>query len=110
MRKYRNKKVTLGNMTFDSKKEANRWVELAIMQKNGEITDLDTQVVFELIPAQRDPVTKKVLERAVHYVADFVYYRGNEKVVEDTKGFKTPDYIIKRKLMLWVHGIRIQEI
>lgn len=109
-RKYHNKKVTLGNMTFDSKKEANRWVELAIMQKNGEITDLDTQVVFELIPAQRDPVTKKVLERAVHYVADFVYYRGNEKVVEDTKGFKTPDYIIKRKLMLWVHGIRIQEI
>lgn len=109
-RKYRNKKVTLGDMTFDSKKEANRWVELAIMQKNGEITDLDTQVVFELIPAQRDPVTKKALERAVHYVADFVYYRGNEKVVEDTKGFKTPDYIIKRKLMLWVHGIRIQEI
>lgn len=109
-RKYHNKKVTLGNMTFDSKKEANRWVELAIMQKNGEITDLDTQVVFELIPAQRDPVTKKVLERAVHYVADFVYYRGNEKVVEDTKGFKTPEYIIKRKLMLWVHGIRIQEI
>lgn len=110
MRKYRNKKVTLGNMTFDSKKEANRWVELAIMQKNGEITDLDTQVVFELIPAQRDPVTKKVLERAVYYVADFVYYRGNERVVEDTKGFKTPEYIIKRKLMLWVHGIRIQEI
>ena len=110
MRKYRNKKVTLGNMTFDSKKECNRWVELAIMQKNGEITDLDTQVVFELIPAQRDPVTKKVLERAVHYVADFVYYRGNEKVVEDTKGFRTPDYIIKRKLMLWVHKIRIQEI
>lgn len=109
-RKYRNKKVTLGDMTFDSKKEANRWVELAIMQKNGEITDLDTQVVFELIPAQRDPVTKKVLERAVHYVADFVYYRGNERVVEDTKGFKTPEYIIKRKLMLWVHGIRIQEI
>ena len=109
-RKYRNKKVTLGDMTFDSKKEANRWVELAIMQKNGEITDLDTQVVFELIPAQRDPVTKKVLERAVHYVADFVYYIGNERVVEDTKGFKTPEYIIKRKLMLWVHGIRIQEI
>lgn len=110
MRKYRNKKVTLGNMTFDSKKEANRWVELAIMQKNGEITDLDTQVVFELIPAQRDPVTKKVLERAVHYVADFVYYKDGQKVVEDTKGFKTPEYIIKRKLMLWVHGIRIQEI
>ena len=109
-RKYHNKKVTLGNMTFDSKKEANRWVELAIMQKNGEITNLYTQVVFELIPAQRDPVTKKVLERAVHYVADFVYYRGNEKVVEDTKGFKTPEYIIKRKLMLWVHGIRIQEV
>ena len=109
-RKYHNKKVTLGDMTFDSKKEANRWVELAIMQKNGEITDLDTQVVFELIPAQRDPVTKKVLERAVHYVADFVYYRGNEKVVEDTKGYRTPEYILKRKMLLWVHGIRIKEV
>ena len=109
-RKYHNKKVTLGNMTFDSKKEANRWVELAIMQKNGVISDLDTQVVFELIPAQRDPVTKKVLERAVHYVADFVYYKDGQKGVEDTKGFRTPDYIIKRKLMLWVHNIHIQEV
>lgn len=109
-RKYNNKKVMLGDMTFDSKKEANRWVELAIMQKNGEISALDTQVVFELIPAQRDPVTKKVLERAVHYVADFVYYKDGQKVVEDTKGFRTPDYIIKRKLLLYIHGIRIQEV
>ena len=108
--KYRNKKVSLGDMTFDSKREANRYVELSLRQKAGEITDLQTQVPFELIPAQRDTVTKKVLERAVHYVADFVYYEGGEKVVEDTKGYRTPDYILKRKLMLWIHGIRIREI
>ena len=81
-----------------------------MLQKAGEITDLDTQVPFELIPAQRDPVTKKVVERACNYVADFTYWQNGKFVVEDTKGFKTPDYIIKRKLMLQVHGIRIREI
>ena len=108
--KYHNKKVKLGDMTFDSKKECNRYLELSLLQKAGKITDLDTQVPFELIPAQRDPETKRVIERACNYVADFTYYEGGKLVVEDTKGFKTPDYIIKRKLMLHVHGIRIREI
>lgn len=109
-RKYHNKKVTLDNKTFDSKKECARYLELSMLQKTGEITDLKTQVPFELIPAQRDPKTKKVVERACNYVADFTYYQDGEFVVEDTKGFRTADYIIKRKLMLWVHGIRIREI
>lgn len=109
-KKYGNKKVTVEGKTFDSKREATRYLELLMMQKSGEITGLDTQVPFELLPVQRDTVTNKVAERAVKYVADFVYYKDGEKVVEDTKGYKTPDYILKRKMMLYFHGIRIREI
>ena len=108
--KYRNKKVRIGDLAFDSKKECSRYLELSTLQKAGKIKDLKLQVPFELIPAQRDPETKKVIERACAYVADFVYWQDGKMVVEDTKGFRTPDYIIKRKLMLWVHGIRISEI
>ena len=107
--KYRNKKVTMGDKVFDSMKECSRYVELSLLQKAGKIRDLDTQVPFELIPAQRDK-DGKLLERACHYVADFVYYENGQKVVEDTKGVKTPEYIVKRKLLLWVHGIRIKEV
>lgn len=109
-RKYHNKKVKLGDKTFDSKKECSRFLELSLLQKAGKITDLDTQVSFELIPSQRDPETGKVIERACNYVADFTYWQNGKFVVEDTKGFRTPEYIIKRKLMLQVHGIRIREI
>lgn len=110
MRKYGNKKVVLGDKTFDSKKECNRYLELSLLQKAGEIKDLRTQVPFELLPAQRDKATGKVIERACNYVADFTYWQNGKFVVEDTKGYKTPEYIIKRKLLLWVHGIRIKEV
>lgn len=119
MRKYRNKKITHNGMTFDSKKEYRRFCELEAMQKRGDISHLQTQVKFELIPSQREPDTigkrggvikGRVIERAVFYVADFVYKdRTGKIVVEDTKGMRTKDYIIKRKLLLWVHGIRIKE-
>lgn len=95
--------------TFDSIKEYRRFCELSLLVRAGKVTGLKRQVKFELIPSQR--VDGKVVERPVSYVADFVY--KNEEgcaVVEDTKGFKTKDYIIKRKLMLWVHGIRIREV
>ena len=105
--KYGAKKVTVNGLTFDSKKEANRYRELDLLERAGKISNLDTQVKFELIPSQR--IDGKVVERAVNYVADFVYMENGNKVVEDTKGFKTPEYIIKRKLMLYVHGIRIKE-
>lgn len=118
--KYKNQKVTFMGIEFDSQLEANRYGELVLMQRAGEITDLKRQVEYELIPSQREPDTVgprggikkgKVIERAVYYIADFVYRdeQGNT-VVEDTKGAKTPDYIIKRKLMLWVHKIRITEV
>ena len=117
--KYHNKKITRNGVTFDSQKEARRYGELLLLEKAGAITDLQRQVEFVLIPTQREPdiigarggVKKgKAIELAVKYVADFVYKENNEIVVEDTKGFKTKDYIIKRKLMLYVHGIRIKEI
>ena len=117
--KYGNKKVGYNGENFDSLKEYRRFCELSLLEKAGEITDLKRQVKFELIPAQYEPSTigarggvkrGKLLEREVSYIADFVYTQYGKQVVEDTKGFRTADYIIKRKLMLWVHGIRINEI
>lgn len=106
--KYKSRKVTVAGITFDSKKEANRYRELVLLERAGRLSNLQRQVKFELIPSQR--VNGKVVERACTYVADFVYLENGRKVVEDTKGFKTKDYIIKRKLMLWVHGIQIKEV
>lgn len=104
MNKYRNYRAN----GFDSKAEERRWYELSLMEKAGEIKALQRQVKYELIPSQK--IDKKVVERAVTYVADFVYYTPDgQLVVEDVKGMKTTDYIIKRKLMLWIHGIRIKE-
>ncbi len=108
MTKYKSRKVIVGGQVFDSKREYSRWCELVLLLKAGQVTDLKRQVKFELIPSQR--VDGKVVERACTYVADFVYTENGKTVVEDTKGFKTKDYIIKRKLMLWVHGIRIIEV
>ena len=106
--KYGNKKIVRDGMTFDSLKEYRRFCELSLLQRAGAITDLERQVKFELIPSQK--INGKVAERACTYVADFVYKENGKKIVEDTKGFRTKDYIIKRKLMLYVHGIRIKEI
>ena len=108
MSKYHSKKITRDGITFDSVKEYKRYQELALLERVGQVSDLQRQVKFELIPSQR--VNGKVVERACTYIADFVYIQNGQKVVEDTKGFKTKDYIIKRKLMLHVHGIEIQEV
>ena len=108
MSKYKSRKVTVGGITFDSRKEYTRWVELILLLKAGRISDLKRQVKYELIPSQR--IDGMVVERACSYVADFVYTENGKTVVEDTKGFKTPEYIIKRKLMLYIHGIRIVEV
>lgn len=103
------KVVDSAGRKFDSKREQKRFRELDALQRAGEISDLKTQVRFELVPKQAKPGGGT--ERAVHYVADFVYStRGGERVVEDSKGFRTPDYVIKRKLLLKVHGIQIQEV
>lgn len=106
--KYGNRETTRNGEKFDSAKEARRYGELVLLQKAGQISALERQVRFELIPAQyRDG---KCAERAAYYVADFVYYEDGVKVVEDTKGYRTRDYILKRKLMLLVHNVRIREV
>ena len=118
MNKYHNRKVkTSDGCIHDSKKEAIRWNELKLMESAGKIHELRRQMEFLLIPPQYEDVVtgkrkkKKLVERAVIYRADFVYHDENGvMVVEDTKGFKTRDYIIKRKLMLYVYGIRITEV
>jgi hypothetical protein len=106
--KYGAKKVIANGITFDSQKEYRRFRELVLLERAGRIQNLQCQVKYELIPAQR--IDGRVVERACNYVADFVYAQDGKQVVEDTKGFRTQEYIIKRKLMLLVHGIRIKEV
>jgi hypothetical protein len=103
MNKYNAKKTYVDGIAFDSKKEAKRYQELKLLERGGVISDLDCQVKFELIPKQEG-------ERPCYYVADFVYTENGKKVVEDVKGFRTDVYKLKRKLMLWVHGIRVVEV
>lgn len=119
--KYGAKKVEIDGIIFDSKKEGRRYQELKMLQKAGDISGLQRQVKYILIPAQREPDTKgprggiikgKLLERECSYIADFVYKNTHtgEKVIEDTKGFRTAEYKIKRKMMLYFHNIRIKEV
>lgn len=133
MNKYGNKKTrTSDGVLHDSRKEATRWCELRLLERAGEITDLDRQVEFLLIPEQRaeptecyqrgekkgQPKQGKLLELPVTYIADFVYTdaKTGERIVEDVKGYRDPasagyaKFIIKRKLMLYIHHIRIKEI
>ena len=92
--KYHAKKVEIEGVQFDSKKEARLWVRLQNLQRMGVISELQRQVRFELVPKQKD-------ERAVYYVADYVFKEGDKLVVADCKSSMTkklPSYIIKRKL------------
>lgn len=122
--KYKSTKTEVNGILFDSKKEAKRYSELLMLQNAGLISNLQTQVKFVLIPAQRELSNEvyskgknkgmlkpgRVIEKECAYIADFVYTENGVLKVEDTKGFRTKDYIIKRKLMLYVHGIRVVEI
>lgn len=110
--KYHARKWELDGHLFDSQKEARRYQELRFLLRTGVITDLKMQVPFLLVPAQKDE-RGKVIERAVTYRADFTYINEHgEFIVEDVKSpaTKTREYIIKRKLLLWRHGIRIKEV
>ena len=107
--KYGNSKVEDAGRTFDSKAEHKRWQYLAMLERAGEIRDLRCQVPFELIPAQVSPSGKR--ERPTMYLADFVYRTADGiEVVEDVKGAVTPEFRLKRKLMLWRHGIEVKEV
>ena len=121
--KYNATKCLVDGLEFASKREANRYLELRLLERAGEISDLRLQVDFELIPNQYatekrygkngKPLKDKevLLERKVVYRADFVYKDNDGKtVVEDTKGFRTTEYVLKRKMFLYKYGFPITEI
>ena len=124
--KYKNIKTkTSDGIKHDSRKEASRWIELNLLAMAGDITDLERQKKYVLIPAQYESYERyskkgkrlkdgvRLVEREVTYIADFVYKDKDGKViVEDTKsdGTRTKEYKIKRKLMLFMWGIRVKEI
>ena len=121
--KYGAEKVTVLGMDFDSRKEARRWFELRALEQAGEISNLQRQVKYVLIPAQREfyigktgqKKAGKVLERECAYFSDFTYTdKQGQTIVEDCKGYKGGGayavFSIKRKLLLWRYGIRIKEV
>ena len=110
--KFRNERTEIDGIKFASRHEAHRYTELKYMERAHLITDLQLQRVFTLIGAQRDKAGK-VIEQPVKYVADFVYKdQDGNTVVEDTKSpaTRTTAYVIKRKLMLSIYGLRIKEV
>lgn len=127
-RKYNNKRVMVDGIKFDSKKEAKRYQELKMLEQAGHITDLKRQAKYVLIPTQYElsgeiytkgkekgkPKKGKLIERECAYYADFVYTENGKTVVEDVKGYRDGQaynlFTIKRKLMLYVHNIKIKEM
>ena len=117
--KYGNQKITIDNITFDSTGEGLRYKELKLLEKTGQTTDLQLQKKFIIVPEIREPDTVgprgggkkgKLIQSAAYYIADFVYYDKNGKlVVEDFKGFKTDLYKLKKKLMKYIYDIDIKE-
>lgn len=113
MTKYHSVKVrTPAGQVFDSKRELARYTDLKLLEAAGRISGLRRQVKYELIPAQKDLKTGKVIERPVTYKADFVYtdVSTGREIVEDAKGVRTKEYVIKRKLMLYNKGIQVREV
>ena len=119
--KYGAKSTVVDGINFPSQKEARRYAQLKILERAGEIRDLQRQVEFELIPAQFEPprtlksgrkVRGRCIERKCVYIADFCYFRADtgEYIVEDAKGFRTDVYRVKKKMVLYKYGIRIKEV
>lgn len=121
--KYGNTKTTFRGMEYDSKRERDRHIFLLNAEREGTISDIRRQVTFHLLPAQYETVEKQLktktkevkvcVERAVDYIADFTYMKDGKLVVEDTKIAKKllpPEYVLKRKMMLYFHGIKIKEV
>ena len=121
--KYGNNKIKNAFGVFDSELEWSRYLFLSNQQKEGEISGLRRQVEYLLIPAQygteirhlktKDKEVRVLLERPCSYIADFVYERNGKTIVEDCKGAKaiiTETAKIKKKLLLWAHGIELRYI
>ena len=118
-RYFHTPKVEYEGIMFDSAPERDRYRVLREAQKRGLISDLRLQVVFTLIPRQTElvevklktktKVVEKFCEHPLTYEADFVYIKDGKEVVEDSKGYATEDYVIRRKLMRF-QGHPISEV
>lgn len=104
--KYHAKKTTVDGITFDSRREADRYLVLKSMEEGGGIENLRRQVRYELVPAF-DVDGRHY--RPVYYVADFVYMENGKEVVEDVKGMRTDVYRLKAKLFAYRYGMSIRE-
>lgn len=118
--KYRAKKVEFDGITFDSKKEGLYYLKLKDRQDKGEISNLRLQVPFELLPSiyedevvhlkTKDKIVSKLKQKAVHYIADFVYEENGVTKVVDAKGLRLGEYKLKKKMMKSLLGIDIIEV
>lgn len=108
-RKYRNHRTTVGDLTFDSKAEAKRWQELTLLQRAGQISDLERQVAFVLAPGVKFAGARRA-QPALRLVVDFAYREHGEQVLEDVKGVITTAFTIKRHLLKAVHGVDVRLI
>lgn len=121
--KYNNRVVYSGGEKFDSQSELDRWRELKLLERAGMISNLRRQVSFELVPAVWEEVeevtqlktktrikkVRRCRQKAVTYIADYVYTEMGKEVVEDRKGCKTKEYLLKKKMMYAFLGISIKE-
>ena len=105
--KYGAKKTEVDGIKFDSQKEANHYLELKLLERQGIIKDLRRQVRFELQPSYKK--NGKTI-KAISYVADFTYNQDNKLIVEDTKGFRTEVYKLKKKLFEHKYDLEIKEV
>jgi hypothetical protein len=119
--KYGNSKVEYQGMSFDSKREMQRYIVLKEAEERGLISDLRTQVVFELVPSiteehvkhlkTKDKIETRVAQRAILYKADFVYKKDGKEVIEDVKvakGLIPKEFTLKEKLFFWRFGKKIK--
>lgn len=110
--KFNNRKVVLEGATFDSRKEARRYRELQLLERTGEISELQTQFAFVLAESVKFKSESR-RKPALRYFADFVYRAKGQLVVEDVKSVATrkkDSYRIKKHLMMSVHGIEVVEV
>lgn len=105
-RKYKSEPTIIDGIRFDSKKEARGWAQLQLLQRAGEISGLERQVKIALIGRNGPILTPK--GRQAHYVADFAYIEKGSRIFEDSKGFRTPEYLLKRAILA-AQGIEIRE-
>ena len=116
--KYNNRKVVMDGIKFDSEREAARFAELKVLRAMGKIRDLRLQVNFTLVEGYTTIEGERI--KPMVYRADFTYERAAEpdrngtvywlREVEDAKGAKTKDYLLKKKLMRGKYGITIREV